>query len=81
MACIVQPSGGHPSEGFCTELFNFVNYLIAHNSRFYCTFFLLLVLYLYSCHRTTEGHFHTVGVELICKLKVKVKTFIITEEY
>jgi len=34
MACVVQPSGGHPSEGFCTELFNFVNYLIAHNSRF-----------------------------------------------
>ena len=34
MACVVQPSGGHRSEGFCTELFNFVNYLIAHNSRF-----------------------------------------------
>ena len=42
---------------------------------------MLLVLYLYSCHRTTEGRVHSVGVELICKLKVKVKIFIITEEY
>jgi len=39
----------------------------------------LLVLYLYSCHQTTEGRVHTVGAELICKLKVKI--FIITKEY
>jgi len=59
----VQLSGGRPSEGFfCTELFNCVNY-------FNCAQFAILThifsvaCVVGSCHGTTEGRFHSAGVE------------------